>query len=328
MVTNYLIRNGRLEKVDELGRSKAESVVVYTEPSPEERRVLIEDCGIDPHNLASSLDPDELGRVEVDRRMVSVIMKRPRNFTSEDQLLFTVTSMGVFVLPKRLVIVSTEDFDFSDDKTIHVVSNARDAFLKVMSGNITHFLGHLKVINMLSEALEKRINASMENRYLLDMFTLEKSLVFFVNGIGSNRLVFDKLRLLEARLGLSPAQKETFEDVVIENAQCLKQAEIYSDILTGLMDARGSVVNNNLGVLMKRLTIISVIFMPMNVLAGMGGMSEFSAWTKALPPWVAFPLFLVGLVGVGFLTAWFLRATGLDRPPGYGRHRPDDDLKP
>jgi magnesium transporter len=151
----------------------------------------------------------------------------------------------------------------------------------------------------------------MGNRYLLDMFTLEKSLVYFINGIASNEAVLEKIRA-GALSSANPEEIGLMDDIIIENMQCAKQAEIYSNILTGLMDARGSVVNNNLSILMKRLTIVSIVFMPMNVLAGMGGMSEFSAMTLGIPYWISYSLFGLGLIVVGFVTVWILRQTGLD----------------
>jgi magnesium transporter len=281
-------------------REDGGGVLVYVAPTDEERLAILADEGIDPYDLASALDPDELGRVELEGARATIIIKHPRNYEAEDQLLFTVASLGLFLSPKRLVVVATEPLELFAEKMVRKVANPRDALLKILSASVAHFLGHLKVINMISEALEKRINASMGNKYLLDMFTLEKSLVFFVNGIGSNQMVLEKMRVAAAKLKLGEAQREILEDILIENQQCSKQADIYSNILTGLMDARGSVVNNNLSMLMKKLTVISVVFLPMNVLAGIGGMSEFSGWTKAVPFWLSYPLFVgcLGLVGV------------------------------
>lgn len=54
---------------------------------------------------------------------------------------------------------------------------------------------------------------------------------------------------------------ELLEDLNIDNAQCYKQAEIYSSILAGLMDARASVVSNNLNVLMKTLNMLTITLM-------------------------------------------------------------------
>jgi len=308
MVQRYGIVEGKI-----VPGAEPTLVTLFVAPDEGERRTLTADYALDPHDLASALDPDELGRVDSVDDATTIILKTPRNYSSEDQLLFTVTSMGLFLLPRGLVVVTTDPVDLFDDRIIRNVADIRDAILKILYGTIAHFLGHLKVINMLSDSLEQRVSASMGNRYLLDMFTLEKSLVYFINGIGSNQMVLDKIRANIARFKLTEAQHAVFDDIVIENQQCSRQAEIYSNILTGLMDARGSVVNNNLNILIKRLTIISVIFMPMNVLAGMGGMSEFSAWTRDIPWPIAYGSYLIFLIGVGTATWWVLKKLGIER---------------
>lgn len=288
-------------------------ILVFSTPDEAEKKLLVEEYGIDSHDLASALDPDELGRIDTTGRHDVIILKRPQNFTGEDQLLFTVTSLGIFRLRNRILVVTNDNLGLFEDRSVRNVTDIHDALLKILYGTIAHFLGHLKVINMLSESLEKRITSSMENRYLLDMFTLEKSLVYFVNGIDSNQVVLEKMRHSGEKLGFAQAQLDILDEIIIENRQCAKQAEIYSNILTGLMDARFSVVNNNLSVLMKRLTVISIVFMPLNLLAGIGGMSEFSSWTQPAPWWIAYALFLVGLIPIGFMTWMILEKTGLDR---------------
>ena len=96
------------------------------------------------------------------------------------------------------------------------------------------------------------------------------------------------------------------EDIIIENNQCNKQAEIYSNILTGLMDARGSIVNNNLNILIKSLTIINIVFTPINILASMGGMSEFTMMTKNIDWRLSYLLFTLGMIGIAFFTYFIL----------------------
>jgi magnesium transporter len=98
----------------------------------------------------------------------------------------------------------------------------------------------------------------MENRYLLSLFTLEKSLVYYLSAIGSNGAMIEKLRLNAARIGFAPEHSEVLEDLAIENQQCNRQAEIYSNILSSLMDARVSIVSNNLNLLMKTLNTITI----------------------------------------------------------------------
>jgi magnesium transporter len=114
---------------------------------------------------------------------------------------------------------------------------------------------------------------------------------------------------------------------MIENNQCYKQAEIHSNILSGMMDARASIVNNNLNVLIKRLTIISVVFMPLNIIASIGGMSEFSAWTHRLHWSVSYFLFVLFLCFVAWVTFRILQYTGVDADALKKRKRLGDFVK-
>ncbi|WP_295509890.1 CorA family divalent cation transporter [Accumulibacter sp.] len=66
-----------------------------------------------------------------------------------------------------------------------------------------------------------------------------------------------------------------------------------------LMDATDSAININQNKDIKRLTVLSVIFMPINVIAGMGGMSEFSMVTEGIPWQIAYSALVVGMVAVG-----------------------------
>ncbi len=74
-----------------------------------------------------------------------------------------------------------------------------------------------------------------------------------------------------------------------------------------LMDATVGFININQNKVIQRLTVLSVVFMPLNVLAGIGGMSEFSMMTQGVPWEVSYGLFTIGLVLVGWLTYVFLK---------------------
>jgi magnesium transporter len=147
------------------------------------------------------------------------------------------------------------------------------------------------------------------------MFTLGKSLVYYLNATNSNANVVGKLRNSGGKWGLTADDMELLDDLIIESQQCAKQAEIHSNVLAGLMDARASIVNNNLNIWIKQLTLISIVFMPLNVLAGIGGMSEFSMMTQGIPWPIAYGAFTLALVPLGVLTYWALVRFG---PEGRG----------
>lgn len=305
MLERYDFINGKIVPTE---NSKAK-VLIYIQPDETERSTLETVYGILRHSIESALDPDELGRMEKQGDHWAFIIKTPCNYTSEDQLLFTVTSIGLFLYKDLLIIIRQDALDLNDYRQIHSIKNVKEAFLAILYGTTFHFVSHIKVITMLSESLEKRISTSMENHFLLNMFSLEKSLVFFVNAISSNEVVIETLRENADKFKFTIAQMDILNEIYIENRQCDKQAEIYSNILTGLMDARGSVVNNNLSILIKRLTIVSVVFMPLNLLASMGGMSEFSSWTAHVPWWISYAFFLGFLACIGLISYRYLMIT-------------------
>jgi len=289
------------------------NILIYISPEKEELSELIEKFNLDEHTLNSSLDSDEISRLEFEPDHIAMILKRPKNYSSVDNLLFKVLSIGIFLYSDKLILVMSEDIQILEGKQSFKLYTLHDVLLKLVYGTISHFLGHLKVINMMSDSIEEKINSSMGNKFLLNMFTLEKSLVYYLNAISSNTMFFEKLKINSQKIGFTVENIELIDDILIENNQCRTQAEIYSNILTGLMDARGSIVNNNLNLLIKRLTIISIVFMPLNVLAGVGGMSEFSMMTKNIPWWISYSFFGLGLLLVAYITYVIVKNVGFEK---------------
>ncbi len=236
-------------------------ILVYCNPDEAERKQLVEGMKIDEHTLASALDPDEVARIEYEPEHVAVIFKRPKNYSAADNFLFKVVSAGMFLFKDKLVLVLSENVPVFDGRQTLRTASPADAMLRLLWRTSYHFLEHLRVITMVSDSLEQKINESMENKYLLSLFTLEKSLVYYLNAIDSNALVLDKLRNGAAKIGLVQEQLELLEDVAIETNQCYRQAEIYSNILSSMVAARASIVNNNLSWMMKTLNIVTIALM-------------------------------------------------------------------
>jgi len=257
MQRNLYISDGKL--IDK-GDGEA-AVLVYSAPDEAERHYLVEQLKIDEHTLSSALDPDELSRLEFEPEHVAMILKRPKRHASEDSFLFKVLSTGVFLFKDRLVVVLADDATLFEGKPFVKIQSIQDIFLKLISVAILHFVGHIKGITLIATELEQQINTAMENKYLLNLFALEKSLVYYLNAINSNGVLIEKIRNSAAKMGLSQENLEFLDDIVIENNQCRGQAEIYSQVLAGLMDARASIISNNLNVRIKALTIITIAIM-------------------------------------------------------------------
>jgi len=233
-------------------------VLVYVNPSEAERKQLVEKDRLDEHTVASALDPDELSRLEFEPDHLALIFKRPKSYRAADNFLFRVESVGLFLFADRMIVILAEDAPIFEGRPFARIASLHDLMLKIIYRSIFHFMEHLRVINNVSNELEQEVNRSMENKHLFNLFALEKSLVYYLNAVNANGKVVERIRNSAAKINLSAESLELLDDIVIENGQCYEQAMIYSNILASLMDARASIVSNNLNMLIKKLTNITI----------------------------------------------------------------------
>jgi magnesium transporter len=278
---------------------------VVLNPDAGEKRYLVETLGVDEHTLNSALDPDEVSRLEFEPEHIAIVFKRPKTYRAEDDLVFKVLSTGLFLFQDRLVVVVSEDLPLFEGKPLPRGAGPSDLMLRILSSTVAHFLGHLRTITMISDQVEAKVNRSMENRHLLSMFTLEKSLVYYLNALNANAAVIEKLRNNAPRAGFSREQQEVLEDLAIENQQCYRQAEIYSNILSSLMDARASIVSNNLNQLIKTLTIITIgIMLPTLVVSAFSMNVTIPLQRHPAAFWLIMLFALISAVAVATVWRW------------------------
>ncbi|MFH1080854.1 MAG: magnesium transporter CorA family protein [Pseudomonadota bacterium] len=237
------------------------AILVFVDPTDAEKRFLIDQYQLDEHTLNSALDPDELARIEAEPGHTAVILKNPKNYSTEAELEFQVASIGMFFFPHMLIIVMADEIPYFTGKSFQKINRLEEIMLRMINQSIIHFREHLQIIDRVSEELADKISTSMENRYLLYLFALEKSLVYYSNAITSNGVLLERMKNHTKRMQFRVEDIELLEDIIIENTQCYRQAKMYANILSSMMDARASIINNNLNILMKRLTIITISLM-------------------------------------------------------------------
>lgn len=305
MIKKYAVAEGKLiEAVNQPAL-----ISIYVDPDEKEKTYLISEKGINEHTIQSSLDQHELGRIEFASDHITMILKTPKSYSSDDDFLFKVKSIGVFIFSDHLILLLADDFPILESEYFRNIVNIQDAILKLINQSIGHFEAHLKVINMVNDQLEHEINTSVTNQQLLNMFKLEKSLVFYLNAISSNSHVVDKIKLNAAKFNFSPSHLELLDDLVIENVQCYKMAEIYSQVISGLMDARASLISNNLNFMMKNLNALVIAVAVPSFFAGVGGMSEFMTIFGAKNTTLSYTLFVLGMIMTGVLTFVLIKKT-------------------
>ncbi|MDO8207053.1 MAG: CorA family divalent cation transporter [Gallionella sp.] len=189
------------------------------------------------------------------------------------------------------------------------VSEAKDVLLDLYAADVEYSANALEDVYADLGAVGKQVLRSHitddEAAVILASIAEEEDL----NG-RIRRNVLDTRRalsfLMRAKF-LSEAQHEDVREILRDIESLDGHTAFLFNKINFLMDATDSSININQNKDIKRLTIISVVFMPLNVLAGIGGMSEYSMMTQGISWPVSYAAFTIGLFIVGWLTFVGLR---------------------
>ncbi len=253
--------------------------VCLTSPTEEELQYVQETLKIFPDFLRYPLDEEETPRVELEEDQLLIILRLPDPRHEEGYIRYETIPVGIILTPEAIVTVCLKENPVFED-FLMAVNRVRRFSLEHPVLFLFHFffcianlyLRYLRLIDKLINEYEAELYRSMRNRELLKLLNIEKSLVYFNTALRANDIVLSRLQSGRF-LRLTEEDLELLEDVQIENRQAIEMAKIFSDILSGTMDAYASVISNNLNVVMKFLTAVTIVLMLPNLVASIYGMN-------------------------------------------------------
>ena len=245
-------------------------------PTKEETKFLLKELQI-PEDFYNDIeDIDERPRIEIENGWTLIVLRIP--FRSDDaKLPFNTAPLGLMFKEDIFVSLCFHQTDILPDFVSYTrrkkipINDHFDLVLKLLLSSSVWFLKHLKQINQRIKLAEDNLEQSIKNEELQALLQMEKCLVFFITSLKGNDVLFRRIKNLKNHK--DSFDPELLEDVEIELRQAEETTNIYSNILTGMMDAYASVISNNLNVIMKRLTSISIILMIPTVIASLYGMN-------------------------------------------------------
>jgi magnesium transporter len=281
------------------------AIEVFCSPTDAEKKHLIDVLKIDEHTLASALDPDELSRLEFEPDHRVIIFNRPKAYAPTKRRTLGIGSVGLFLYGDRMVIVMSDDDDIFGGLAAKTTNGFNSLALRILNRSIYHFTEHLRIINKMGDEIQDKLASSLENKYLLKMFELQRSMVYYQSSINSNQALIEKLRLNATKFAFTTEEIELLDDISIENNQCGKLAEINANILAGLMDARASIVNNNINILMKMLNLITIgIMVPTLVVSAFSMNVPIPLAGHAHAFWIVMALAAASVAGLVAYLRW------------------------
>ena len=242
-------------------------------PTQDDLRYLIDEMGIPEAFIDDVEDVDERSRLE---GWTLMILRIP--FKSVDTSIpFITVPLGIIVKEDMFVTVCYYETEMIPDfinyvirKNLEIANNWDLVFRLFLSASVW-YLKYLKQINAQMHMAEVELERSIRNEELQRLLKIEKSLVFFITSLRGNDNLLIKMKTLKVQRQFF--DEDLVEDVEIELRQAQDSARIYSDILSGTMDAYASVISNNLNIVMKRMTSISIILMLPTLIASLYGMN-------------------------------------------------------
>lgn len=247
-------------------------------PTDKEIEFISRSTGVAEDMIKAALDEEERARVEKDDDTDALLVVTDIPFTEEDENHYTYTTLpfGFIATDEVMITVCLEETSLIDDmlsarfiKDLNL--HKRTRFLIQLQYTISKkFLHYLKQIDRASQRVQNELEKSMKNSELIEMLDLEKSLVYISTSLRSNSVVLDKLPKMTK---FFEEDEDLWEDVVIENKQAIEMSNIYRDILSGTMDAYASIISNNLNVVMKVLTSLTLLVAIPSMIGAFWGMN-------------------------------------------------------
>lgn len=321
----YVSQNGEFQDVATVEEAMNKAAthgyfwLSYNAPALEDLSVLIGLLGIHPLSVEDCLDEFQVPKLE--------------NFPTNTYILFNafsysnktlkVDEINLFIGKNFLISVnkgSAEDLLLFEG----ITRNVRQELPRVAHG--PDFLLHIILDHIVDqkfvaiEALEDQLDIAEDDILsnpsdfnFAELQQLRRDLLSLRKSLFHEREILIKLCRKDSHFVKENAIFH-FRDIYDHLAKSFELTEAYREIVTSLMEMNLSMLNNQMAKsanltnrTVRRLTFITTIFMPLTLLTGIGGMSEWSMMTGTENWRYTYPLFIGGMVVLGVISYQLLR---------------------
>ena len=195
MIRCYKTIDSKLEKINE---PEEGCWINLVEPNQSEIHEIHDYTDIDIESINAALDEEERSRIEVNENHTLILIDIPIDESDSHNSLYSTIPLGIIITEDIILTVCSEQTKILND---FIVGHIKDFYthmksrflLQILHKNASYYLHYLRRINKMTTTLEKEIYDSMQNKQLIQLLELEKSLVYFSTSLKSNELVLNKM---------------------------------------------------------------------------------------------------------------------------------------
>jgi magnesium transporter len=265
----------RLEKIER------DCWVNVVSPTPEELTLIRSMLDIPEETMSALQDIDEVPALEHYEKFTSIIIRAPFDKPNDD-LEYATVPVGIFSTNHFVLTIS-----FFENDTLENLKKQKFTFrktqllFKLLLISSKLYLSYLVKLKNMMYTIESQLAYTQKNEVIMKYLKLQKSLVYFDTSLQANNILIQ--RIAEegegkeiTRYGIvirTREDKELIRKVIDENNQAIHMIEIYSNILSNTMDAFTSIISNNLNVVIKILTSVTIVLAFPTMVASIYGMN-------------------------------------------------------
>lgn len=300
----------------------------FYKPSRADLNLLVESIGIHPLSVEDCFDEQQVPKIEHFTNNTFIIFN---SFSYLKRELF-VDEVDLFLGKNFLITVS--GINSEERRPLNDLSGVLETGKMNVRGGPDYLMHKIldyivdekyKAFDMLEDELEEAeevlIN-EVENFQPVQLLEIRRKLLNLRKSLFHEREILTKITRMDSPF-ISQKAIVQYRDIYDHVAKFFEMAEAFREIETSLMELYSSLLNNYMtkmsnatNVSVRRLTLIATIFMPLTLLASIGGMSEWTMITGQENWRVAYPLFILGMMVIGIATFFVIKRME-KRPPRF-----------
>ena len=276
--------------------------------------ILKDIFGFHPLAVSDALDEQHVPRVDDWSTYLYLVLHAPFIASDSSEPLDTI-ELDIFLGKNYLVTYQAKKLSIVDRvwTTIHrddryLKQGADHLFYKLADDLIADFLPLAEKMDVIIDDIEDRIFIGTSQELLEKIFVMKRSIVQLRRIIAPQREVFNKLARGDDTI-INQRERVFFRDIYDHLVRLHDITESLRDLMSSILDTYLSVINNRMNEVMKTLTVITTLFMPLSFLVSFFGMNFFAAKIP-ISSWVAQPVFILVLAACVILPVlmyWWMR---------------------
>ncbi len=323
----HVARNGKLTRVSSPDEALAATEtgafiwLHYVRPNKADLECLIEPLGLHPLAIEDCLNEDQIPKIEDFPRNTFILF----NAFGYSGSRLSIDEIDLFIGENYLVTVSRQDPN--DGRLLDRIERVVElgmasavegpAFLMhvILDYIVDQKFIAIETLEDQLDAAEEAILAELTRFAPSDLMRLRRDLLAFRKSLFHEREILIKICRRDCAF-IPDRAIFHYRDIYDHLAKSFELTETLRDIVTSLMEMYLSMLNNQMAqtanetnATVRRLTFITTIFMPLSLLAGIGGMSEWSMMTGPENWRIAYPAFLLALGIIGVASYLLLKWT-------------------